>query len=296
MDILYKYTSKLNNFITNPTIKLSVPSFLNDPFESNVPKELSKRIPREEQWLTEIDCNEIIDKLGIVSFSETSRNLLMWAHYADEHRGMCIGFDPEVLNSLDKYEEDRSCLAYYPVKVNYDNQRVDINELPSELSLEMVAKKILTTKSDDWIYEKEHRCIVPIGWSDQAFLLGENERVEHAIALMSATRNIKTNEITAEEYQNLIFEELTYYKGMLFLKNISPQMVKSIHFGYRYPLEPLLKIVDEISNSTHDLHHIKIYKYTPDKHRFELDAKTIYSDGKSFTDQLLLTMSDTEIR
>ncbi|MBL0476330.1 DUF2971 domain-containing protein [Aeromonas veronii] len=296
MDILYKYTSKLNNFITSPTIKLSVPSFLNDPFESYVPKELSKRIPSEEQWLAEIDCNEIIDKLGIVSFSETSRNLLMWAHYADEHRGMCIGFDPEVLNSLDKYEEERSCLAYYPVKLNYDNQRVDINELPAELSLDMVAKKILTTKSDDWIYEKEHRCIVPIGWSNQAFLLGENERVEHAIALMGATRNIKTNEITAEQYKNLIFEELTYYKGMLFLKKINSKMVKSIHFGYRYPLESLLKIVDEISNPTHDLHHIKIFKYTPDKHRFELDAKTIYVDGKSFTDQLLLTMSDTEIR
>lgn len=296
MDILYKYTSKLNNFITSPTIKLSVPRFLNDPFESYVPKELSKRIPSEEQRLAEIDCNEIIDKLGIVSFSETSRNLLMWAHYADEHRGVCIGFDPEVLNSLDKYEEERSCLAYYPVKLNYDNQRVDINELPAELSLDMVAKKILTTKSDDWIYEKEHRCIVPIGWSDQAFLLGENERVEHAIALMSATRNIKTNEITAEQYQNLIFEELTCCKGMLFLKKINSKMVKSIHFGYRYPLESLLKIVDEISNPTHDLHHIKIFKYTPDKHRFELDAKTIYVDGKSFTDQLLLTMSDTEIR
>ncbi len=36
----------------------------------------------------------------------------MWAHYANEHKGMCIGFDPNVLNSLEKYGYDSELYAY----------------------------------------------------------------------------------------------------------------------------------------------------------------------------------------
>jgi hypothetical protein len=31
--------------------------------------------------------------IGIVCFSRTFNNILMWAHYADEHKGIVLGFD-----------------------------------------------------------------------------------------------------------------------------------------------------------------------------------------------------------
>lgn len=282
MDVLYKYTKHITSFFKNPTIKLSVPSFLNDPFESDVADEFSSRMPAEEPWLSEIGCYEALEKLGIVSFSETSRNLLMWAHYADEHRGMCIGFDPEVLNSANKYQFENESYKYYPVKVNYDNIRVDVDDLPQDLSHEVVATKILTTKSDDWIYEKEHRCIVPIGWSDHAYLIKENERAEQAIKNIGGNINKTTKEITISKHRNKLFEHITHYKDVLFLKKINPRMVKSIHFGYRFSLGDIAQIVNDLQDPTHPLHHIKAYRYKPNKYRFELEPKIIYSDGKSY--------------
>ncbi|WP_338429335.1 DUF2971 domain-containing protein [Aeromonas jandaei] len=288
MDILYKYTTNIDSFIKKPTLKLSVPAFLNDPFEESASKDLYERMECVESWQAEWDCKAAVNELGVVSFSETSRNLLMWAHYANEHRGMCIGFDPNVLNSLDKYGYDSESYAFYPIKINYDNLRVDIHNLPEELSAESIARKVLTTKSDDWIYEKEHRCIVPIGWSDSALLIKDNYKVDEALSMMNACVNPCTKEIIAPTHQNLIFEQLTHYDGMLFLKEINPKMVKSIHFGFKYPLDKIKEIIEEISVSTHPLNHLKLYRYSIDKYRFELYPTHIYSEGNSYLEKVYI--------
>ncbi|PAM81997.1 hypothetical protein CES87_21875 [Pseudomonas sp. ERMR1:02] len=36
---------------------------------------------------------DMIDSLGIVSLAENRDNLLLWAHYASNHYGMCLGFE-----------------------------------------------------------------------------------------------------------------------------------------------------------------------------------------------------------
>ncbi|MCW0504020.1 DUF2971 domain-containing protein [Aeromonas piscicola] len=290
MDILYKYTSHIDSFFKKPTLKLSVPGFLNDPFEESISKDLYSRIECEEDGQAEWDCKAAIYELGVVSFSETSRNLLMWAHYANEHKGMCIGFDPSVLDSLEKYGYNCESYAYYPEKINYDNLRVDIHNLPDELFSESIAKKILTTKSDDWIYEKEHRCIVPIGWSDSAYLIKDNYKAEIALReFYSAYINPVTKEITSATNQNLMFEHITHYDGILFLKEINPEMVRTIHFGCKYPLDEIEKIINKISEATHPLHHLRMYRYSLDKYRFELESTLIYSEGVSYIHHLYST-------
>lgn len=184
MDTLYKYSKSINDFIRLPTIKLAVPDFFNDPFEISVSREISKLLDNKDPEIPEFDLGMELSRIGVVSLSETSRNLLMWAHYADEHRGICIGFDQNVLSQLDLGSvllERYHTLS--PVKINYDNLRVDTRELlkDQDFLYENAILKILTTKSDEWIYEKEHRCIVPIEWSDLAFLKGNNKKVMKAI-------------------------------------------------------------------------------------------------------------------
>jgi hypothetical protein len=42
------------------------------------------------------DYREIEKRLkrrGILTLSETDMNILMWSHYADEHKGVCIGIE-----------------------------------------------------------------------------------------------------------------------------------------------------------------------------------------------------------
>src|SRR5262245_59683864 len=70
-------------------IKISRLQELNDPFEL-LSTELSTEILRiafsesMRQWS---------EMFGVICFSQSSANPLLWSHYGDRHRGMCLGFD-----------------------------------------------------------------------------------------------------------------------------------------------------------------------------------------------------------
>src|SRR5882672_9125219 len=41
------------------------------------------------------ETKRIDDEIGILSLSMTANNLLLWAHYASEHRGLAVEIDPD---------------------------------------------------------------------------------------------------------------------------------------------------------------------------------------------------------
>jgi hypothetical protein len=85
--------------------------------------------------------------LRVCALSEEHRDLLMWGHYGDRHRGFCIRFefdkDPELCKSLFPVEYEPTIPAR-PIEVRD--------------ALEM-AKRNSLIKSDKWSYEKEWRII-----------------------------------------------------------------------------------------------------------------------------------------
>lgn len=104
--------------------------------------------------------------MRVACFSQTATNFLMWSHYSDFHRGICIGYntiqevDPNIL-----YIETNDSkidfpiinnLKYIPIaKVVYNKKiRYEFNQLkqPTE---DLV--KLLLQKSNVWKYEKEWR-------------------------------------------------------------------------------------------------------------------------------------------
>lgn len=70
----------LLDLIINDEIKVSIPDECNDPLEF-LPAGNDDSIDKEQR-----DC-------GLISFSSHFGSSLMWAHYADSHRGVCIQFD-----------------------------------------------------------------------------------------------------------------------------------------------------------------------------------------------------------
>jgi len=95
--------------------------------------------------------NQIKMGLRIACFTKTYKNPTMWAHYADNHRGICIGY-----NTLDWI--DRILM-----EVRYDNNRkkynfFDILQYNDEQSFEFI-KNIATQKTKHWKYEEELRLI-----------------------------------------------------------------------------------------------------------------------------------------
>ncbi len=78
---------------------------------------------------------------GVICFSQGSSNPLLWSHYGDRHRGMCLGF-----NLADQY--------IMPITYSADRLKLDIERRFSEGTLdESIMRQILTTKFQDWAYE-----------------------------------------------------------------------------------------------------------------------------------------------
>jgi len=100
------------------------------------------------------------ERVGICSFTAAPKNLLMWAHYADFHKGICLQFDfPESQSIVyPPPEQQRYPLEVYPVKVTYSSRRPKFSIFNMSLA---DINDLFLIKSEDWKYEDEYRAITP---------------------------------------------------------------------------------------------------------------------------------------
>ena len=126
---------------------------LNDPFEGSV--EFPKSEAHEE-WVTPLiqdTYNVGIYSLSMPKEGETFPcNELLWAHYANSHKGFCIEYDLEQLlrNTSPKFDIRNK------INVVYDKERPSVVATDS---LFQVQQKVFGTKSLPWIYENEIRLV-----------------------------------------------------------------------------------------------------------------------------------------
>lgn len=98
--------------------------------------------------LVEMAWRKTLEGTGVICFTERPDNILMWAHYASKHEGVCLGFEglPERLDVQHvEYEE-----TLPPLRL------VDLLP-PKDLE---ASKARLKTKSSHWAYEREWRFIL----------------------------------------------------------------------------------------------------------------------------------------
>lgn len=149
---VYYYTAQeyaLSNII-NERLKISLFDELNDPFEL-LGVELSDK---EFQTAFKAGRDAVAKKFGIISFSKDWNNPLLWAHYGDKHKGICLGFDVD--DSLIKE------VLYFPEKIV---AKVDMEIKLGGLTEDIVAN-LMRTKYIKWEYENEVRVFVPIETKD----------------------------------------------------------------------------------------------------------------------------------
>lgn len=106
------------------------------------------------------------EKVGMLCLSENPDSLLMWAHYADSHRGYVIQFDTE-----HKFFDQRITsgdLLRSLKKVNYKNDR------PSTLIYDMTDVDYLLTKGLEWEYEAEWRMFLPLDMASNEIKVGND--------------------------------------------------------------------------------------------------------------------------
>ena len=116
---------------------------LNDPFEF-LGVELSDRNYR--RGLHQVKAKLSQDN-GLLCFTKSWNNPVLWGHYADKHRGICLGFD--IPNE-------------FLCQVSYVKSRF---QWPAELD-EPFVKQLLFTKFAHWSYEDEYRSYVTLDESE----------------------------------------------------------------------------------------------------------------------------------
>lgn len=194
---LYKYYSDNSNrlkTVENCMMWYSAPSAFNDAFDSDFsvdkkaiydliirfyPKDRPVR-PGSDEWksimssATQIakslrgELTEFRQSTGISCLSELCDSSLMWSHYANCHRGICVEYDLFEINKQ---------LQFTPVPVIYSTEGTSFSlSDPEQIDYEAARFFVtaVTSKSEDWAYEKEWRIIRDNGacgdaWDSQKY-------------------------------------------------------------------------------------------------------------------------------
>jgi hypothetical protein len=183
----YKNAESALETLREQVIFLPSISQFNDPFDCKIPIDFGVMADNEElqrqfsaKFLVDPDTpldkrSEIVDRIlangrikdvenlgkmeearirkmeevfAVFCLSVVPNNLLMWAHYADSHKGICIGFNPTRLI------EAINPTWVGPVRYSLEYPKLSVLDQP-ETMLEI----LLFNKSIDWFYEKEIRYV-----------------------------------------------------------------------------------------------------------------------------------------
>jgi len=149
---LYRYLSyddRTISILRDKQIYFPAAHKLNDPLEFDFDLTTSRvnGVPIDPVSLE--DAKAQMKNYGVLALSELNNNILMWSHYADKHRGICIEFERTDTNELGNWD--------YCLPVLYQQ------ELPSFEPLELEDSKAVTqalsTKGEYWEYEREWRIL-----------------------------------------------------------------------------------------------------------------------------------------
>lgn len=159
---LYMYfkAEGAEKFLENHNLKLSDPRKCNDPFECTIDYNASlkttgfKDLYPNYEPLNERDILDLRTKwlethkhLRISCFTEEATNILMWAYYAEQQKGICIEFDPS-----------KDPLFFKNLReVRYETKLATIGKGIRDDELDY--SEVLTTKAKRWQHEKEWRVI-----------------------------------------------------------------------------------------------------------------------------------------
>jgi len=159
--------------------------------------------------------NQYLTDMRVACFSRRNDSMLMWSHYSDQHRGICLEFESD--DNLFKIGDDVKYSRKVPVVYISD-----VNDL-EENRLLALFNSVVHTKEMDWSYEKEYRLIA---------YKGENIRKYNPKALKAVYFGLRCSAEDIQETMKIINRndvkyyncdiQREYYKfRFLRLKNLS---------------------------------------------------------------------------
>lgn len=206
------YSVNLNEVARNQFTDLSFPQTFKDHYNLDFPQEhIDKILASDKPFHTYIDCcklmniilavnadeitkqkwircNELIEierkKVNVCCFTTRNDSMLMWSHYADHHKGVCVEYDFSYDFGLrERIQPVQYCDTQYDIT---SRLLPDFN--PMNISLGTYISAL--TKAKDWQYEDEWR------------LIKNNGRTKHPMPLPKVIylgTRFSQNEISLQE-------------------------------------------------------------------------------------------------
>ena len=162
---LYRYSKADYHNIRNiekQQIHLSPNGILNDVYEG-----FANYYSEEDDFLS----NRHLEDMAYMScFSEDNDNLLMWAHYGDNHRGICVEYNIKKMISSEEIKHIFPIIyteyvyfkrGFHRISDEMKNINMDINEgyVHDDEGYLKDILPLFVAKSAEWRYEKEWRII-----------------------------------------------------------------------------------------------------------------------------------------
>ncbi|KLI43819.1 DUF2971 domain-containing protein [Brachyspira hyodysenteriae] len=212
---VYKYrpidinTEKL---ILNSKVRLSDYNYFNDPADPLI--KLNKRSLK--------NIYKFIKNIKISSLSPTYDNFLMWSHYSNEHKGICIEYDISNFKKLNPNIERLifKKVGYIP-EISFGNYKHILESRDLDLTNSRFIS-LFYLKHKNWQYENEYRFIADtkeeyIHLPIKSIYFGmnaSNEDIELIINLVKDD-NIKYYKMNSDKNNlfNLIPKEINIIKG-----------------------------------------------------------------------------------
>jgi tetratricopeptide (TPR) repeat protein len=138
---------------------------------SSFMKEKTGNAPSDPEELFSV-LQKQIASVGIFSLSELFDNSLMWAHYAGDHTGICIGFevtDGSILSDKDRFLEVKYSDNVPELEDEFMTQlTISIDSRGRHLKTahqiafnDPTLQTTVSTKGKEWAYEREWRYVEP---------------------------------------------------------------------------------------------------------------------------------------
>lgn len=201
-----------------------------------VNKTLSHRFRQDSDFPNVEDYKE---KLGTLCLSETHDNLLMWAHYASEHKGFVVEFNASYFFDFSDKSEEKVWL-FSVDRVKYREMRVLRQSHGWWDYFHGTPHEVATTKSTHWSHEQEWRMTRP--------LKDANPVIE-----------AKSTALYSRDESN----------HLIHLFDIPKKYVSKIILGARASKEDLARVKHTLAEDG-DLAHVKLKLAIPDPVDFRL--------------------------
>ncbi len=263
MKLLYKYYSNESQYafdnIEKGKVCFTSLESLNDPFEgigkylyevsdedqiywntigSDLPKLLSERFSKET-W------DMLNFKYRVFCSTKDYNNCLLWAYYANAHKGFCVGYkESDILKISDEL-----------LDVKYSNDMCSINKID-----ENTCKNLLTVKFSDWRNENECRAIyvlkdVDVSYLDPDVYYDKNNQSKDKMYKLHG--HIQTNNLR------------TLCSNKFILKRCEPAV---IYLGLRMKWDDKQRLVDIAKKL-----NIDVYQMFQKQGSFEFIPQNIYA-------------------